>query len=130
MVIHIAGQALSNKVDFDAVMDDISILHLLGVQLVLVVGVRVQVDEKLRAAGRSPIYHEGMRVTDEETMRYLKESSGSARFEIESALARGFRGRPGQSGISVISGNFFFSAKPAGVRDGIDFQQTGEPSAC
>ena len=125
MVIHIAGQALQDKERFDAVMDDISILHLLGVQLVLVVGVRNQVDEKLAAAGRSPVYHEGMRVTDEETMKFLKESSGAARFEIESSLARGFRGRPGQSGISVISGNFFFSAKPTGVRDGVDFKLTG-----
>ena len=77
-------------------------------------------------AGNVPLYHDGMRVTDDDTMRYLKETSGLARFEIESSLARGFRGRPGQSGISVVSGNFFYSAKPLGVRGGVDYKLTGE----
>ena len=85
-----------------------------------------QLDDKIVAAGHVPQYHDGMRVTDDDTMRYLKETSGSARFEIESSLARGFRGRPGQSGISVVSGNFFYSAKPLGVRGGVDFKLTGE----
>jgi acetylglutamate kinase len=126
MVIHLGGQALNEREDFDAIIDDISILHLLGVQLVLVAGVRKQLDEKMMTAGRKPQYHDGMRISDEETMKFLKETSGSARFEIESSLARGFRGRPGQSGISVVSGNFFYSAKPLGVRDGVDFKLTGE----
>ena len=126
MIIHLGGQTLTEREDFDAIMDDLSILHLLGVQLVLVAGVRRQLDDKLQANGRVPQYHDGMRVTDDETMKYLKETSGSARFEIESSLARGFRGRPGQSGISVVSGNFFYSAKPLGVRDGVDFKLTGE----
>lgn len=126
MVIHLGGQTLTEREDFDAIMDDLSILHLLGVQLVLVAGVRRQLDDKLQANSRVPQYHDGMRVTDDETMKYLKETSGSARFEIESSLARGFRGRPGQSGISVVSGNFFYSAKPLGVRDGVDFKLTGE----
>ena len=114
MVIHLGGKSLHSREDFDAVIDDISILHLLGVQLVLVAGVRKQLDDKMREKGHNPQYHDGMRVTDDETMQYLKETSGSARFEIESSLARGFRGRPGQSGISVVSGNFFYSAKPLG----------------
>lgn len=126
MVIHLGGQAMQNREDYEAVLDDISILHLLGVQLVLVAGVRVELDEKLLEAGRTPNYHDGMRITDEETMKYLKETSGSARFEIESSLARGFRGRPGQSGINVVSGNSFYSAKPLGVRDGVDYKLTGE----
>lgn len=126
MVIHLGGQALNEREDFDAIIDDISILHLLGVQLVLVAGVRKQLDEKMMSVGRKPQYHDGMRISDEETMKFLKETSGSARFEIESSLARGFRGRPGQSGISVVSGNFFYSAKPLGVRDGVDFKLTGE----
>lgn len=126
MVIHLGGQAMQNREDYEAVLDDISILHLLGVKLVLVAGVRLELDNKLHEAGKIPYYHDGMRITDQETMKYLKETSGSARFEIESSLARGFRGRPGQSGINVVSGNFFYSAKPLGVRDGVDYKLTGE----
>ena len=126
VVLHIPGHISKSRVVFDNVMDDISILHLLGVQIVLVAGVRYQLDEKIRAAGRNTTYHNNMRVTDDDTMRVLKEASGYIRYEIESSLARGFRGKPGQSGINVVSGNSFYSAKPLGVRDGVDFQFTGE----
>lgn len=126
IVIHIGGHCLKNKRTFDAIMDDISILHLLGVKLVLVVGVRDQLDERILQSGHKPVYHGGMRVTDTKMLKFLKEESGSARYEIESALAKGFRGTTGQSGISVVSGNFFYTAKPLGVRGGIDFKLTGE----
>ena len=126
MVIHLGGHVIQNKPIFDAIMDDISILHLLGVQLVLIAGVRNQMDERLIASGHNPIYHQGMRITSDEGLRVLKEISGFVRYEIESSLARGFRGRPGQSGINVVSGNFFYSAKPLGVRNGVDYKFTGE----
>ena len=57
-----------------------------------VVGVRDQLDERITKAGGNLIYHNGMRVTDEDMLRILKEESGKARYEIESALARGFTG--------------------------------------
>lgn len=126
MVVHIGAHVHAVRQAFDEIMDDISILHLLGVQVVLVAGVRSQLDERLKNTGNAAVYKGGMRVTDEESMRALKELSGYVRFEIESSLARGFRGRPGQSGINVVSGNFFYTAKPLGVRDGVDFKFTGE----
>ena len=126
MVIHIPGHLHQNRVAFDSIMDDISILHLLGVQIVLIAGVRYQLDERLKSAGLTTNFFNSMRVTDDRIMSYLKEASGSVRFDIESSLARGFRGKPGNSGINVVSGNYFYSAKPLGVRDGIDFKLTGE----
>lgn len=127
VVIHLASHLFQHRHVFDAIMDDISILHLLGVQLVLVAGVRDQLDFKLKSEGTIPVISDGgMRVTDDQTMRLLKEVSGSARFEIESALSRGFRGHADNSGINVVSGNFFYSAKPLGVRAGVDFKYTGE----
>jgi amino-acid N-acetyltransferase len=126
MVIHIAGYIMKNKEYFDAVMDDITILKLLGVQLVLVVGVREQVDERITQTGEVPIYHNGMRSSDLKMMQFLKEESGAARCEIEKSLAKGYSGLARQGGINVVSGNFFYTAKPIGVRNGIDFKQTGE----
>jgi amino-acid N-acetyltransferase len=126
VVIHISSHVFKHRIIFDSVIDDISILHLLGVNIVIVAGVRQQLDEKLHSAGVHPTYNNGIRISDSQTMQFLKEVSGSARFEIESSLARGYRGRPGQSGINVVSGNFFYSAKPYGVRDGVDYQLTGD----
>lgn len=91
MVIHIGSHVFNNRKLFDAIIDDISILHLLGVFIVIVAGVRAQLDEKIIKSGAQPTYHDGVRITDHQTMKFLKEVSGSARFEIESALARGYR---------------------------------------
>jgi amino-acid N-acetyltransferase len=126
IVIHITSTLFKDKKLFDAIVDDISILHLLGVYIIIVAGVRNQLDEKIIGSGSALKYYNGIRITDESTLHFLKESSGFARFEIESSLARGFRGLAGQSGINVVSGNFFYSAKPFGVRYGVDFMYTGE----
>lgn len=126
IVVHIPGSTLKNRRVFESIMDDISILHLLGVKIVLVVGVRDQLDERILSAGGNSLYHSGMRITDEKAIKFLKEESGTARFEIESVLSKGFRGTTTPSGINVVSGNLFYSAKPLGVRNGIDFQLTGE----
>lgn len=118
VVIHIPSYVMGDRDVFDAVMDDVAILHLLGVQLVLIPSLKSHED--------ICDHMNGMRVTDDQGLKVLQERSGSARSSIESSLARGFRGRPGQSGINVVSGNFFYSAKPIGVRDGTDFKLSGE----
>ena len=45
--------------------------------------------------GITPVYHSGMRVTDQQMLQILKEESGAARSDIESSLAKGFRGMTG-----------------------------------
>ena len=128
MVIHLPSKLFHkhNRELFDKIMDDISILHLLGIQLVLVAGVREQLEDRLKAIGHSSIVSDGMRVSDDQTMDILKDLSGSVRIEVESSLGRGFRGAGSGRGINIISGNSFYSAKPVGVRNGIDFKHTGE----
>lgn len=63
MVIHLSGATISNREVFDGVMDDISILHLLGIKLVLVAGVREQLDKRITESGLTPSYSNGMRIT-------------------------------------------------------------------
>ena len=127
IVLHLSGAVLNNKNIFDRVIDDIAILHLLGVKLVLVIGVRDRMDAKMISVGEKPVYRQGMRITDDIALKHLKEEAGSARFELESALSRGIRGIHSHSSlnggvINVVSGNFFYTAKPLGVREGVDFK--------
>jgi amino-acid N-acetyltransferase len=124
MVIHIPGHVLADPSVFQGVIDDIGILHLLGVRLILVAGVREQLEWKLQEKGVTSTFVNGMHVTDEARLGVLKEVSGTARFDIECALAR--RSVPGQRGINVVSGNFFYSAQPIGVQNGVDFRFTGK----
>ena len=59
-------------------------------------------------------------------MEAVKEANGAIRVEIEAQLSMGLINSPmAGSDIRVASGNFV-TAKPLGVRDGVDLQHTGE----
>jgi amino-acid N-acetyltransferase len=56
----------------------------------------------------------------------VKEANGAVRVEIEALLSMGIANSPmAGADIRVASGNFV-TAKPLGVRDGVDLQHTGE----
>ncbi|CAN0214555.1 unnamed protein product, partial [Phaeothamnion confervicola] len=121
MVVHIPGEVLESAC-FQNLMDDVALLSLLGVQLVLVVGSRPQVDSRLDSLGITRAFCGNSRVTDMQTLRVCKEAAGYVRFEVESALSRGAR----RSSAHNVAGGNFFSAQPIGVRGGVDFGYTGE----
>ena len=116
-------------------LDDIALLWLLGIKIVIVIGVRGLVEERLKkefgddtSYDDDVVIHKGIRVTDESRLRAIEEAAGYARFEIECQLGRALKGkdhlRSHSLGANVVSGNYY-SAKPIGVRDGIDYKYTG-----
>ncbi len=105
---------------------DLNLLAALGVRLVLVHGARPQIEEKLKERRRRSRFHSGLRVTDDAALACAKEASGRLRVEIEALLSMGLPNSPmAGADIRVASGNFI-TAKPLGVRDGVDFMHTGE----
>ncbi len=60
----------------------------MNVRLVLVLGVRHQMDQLLEARGVAPHYVDGYRVTDMEVMTAAAEATGAARVEVEAALSK------------------------------------------
>lgn len=105
---------------------DLNLLAALGVRLVLVHGARPQIEEKLKERRRRTRFHSGLRVTDDAALACAKEASGRLRVEIEALLSMGLPNSPmAGADIRVASGNFI-TAKPLGVRDGVDFMHTGE----
>lgn len=124
-VIAIGGEGLRHG-NFHNIIHDIALLNSLGIKIVLVHGARPQIDEKLNHQGLALEIHQGQRVTNEQAMACVKEAAGSTRIGIEAMLSLGLANSPMHgSRLRVISGNFV-SAKPVGVRDGIDFHLTGE----
>ena len=171
-VYHIPGTLLDlpDPTVFRDLMNDVALTWLLGMKIVLVVGCRHQIERRLASRMGTPItsattdtandkasdwdktdlsdrFH-GLRVTDEDTLRVVKEEAGYVRFEVERQLARSLRvqgasgggtsgGSNGNGGGShngasaigaqvadydgnVVSGNFF-SAQPFGILDGVDY---------
>ena len=121
-VLAFGGEAMLRE-DFVDLVYDINLLNALGVRLVLVHGVRPQVEERLAAEAQ---YVQGRRVTDSEALEHVKDAVGSVRVDIESLLSVGLPNTPmAGADIRVASGNYV-TAQPAGIVDGIDLQFTGE----
>ena len=124
-VIAFGGEVVSEQ-QFIALSHDLNLLASLEVRLVLVHGVRPQIEQRLKRAKLTPMLHKGLRVTDDEAMEVVKEANGAVRVEIEALLSMGIANSPmAGADIRVASGNFV-TAKPIGVIDGVDLQHTGE----
>jgi len=124
-VVAFGGEMVSED-QFVALAHDLNLLNSLGVRLVLVHGARPQIEEELTERGAAIRYADGMRVTDEDALKCVKEAAGTVRVEIEALLSMGLANSPmAGADIRVASGNFV-TAKPMGVRNGIDLMHTGE----
>ncbi|MFQ3215714.1 MAG: amino-acid N-acetyltransferase [Paraperlucidibaca sp.] len=124
-VLLFGGEAVNHE-NFRNIVHDIALLHSLGINLVLVHGARPQIDENLVEYGLQTPYHNGIRVTTREALRCVMDAVGAIRLEIEALLSMGLANSPMFGAkIDAVSGNFI-TAKPYGVRDGVDFGLTGE----
>ncbi len=124
-VICFEGEAILS-VYFSYLIHDIALLSSLGIRLVLVHGICPQIEECLQAHGLQSRYQEGTRITDDAALKCVKSASGEVRTEIESLLSMGLSNSPmADVRIRTASGNFI-TARPIGVRDGVDYGYTGE----
>lgn len=124
-VIFFSGVAVTEP-DFDNLIHDFALLKSLGARLVLVHGIRTQIDERVLEQGDTPKFHHHLRITDATTLQYVKQAAGLVRIEVEALLSMGVSGSPmAGAKIRVASGNFV-TAKPLGVLDGIDYCYTGK----
>lgn len=123
-VISLGGEAVADP-GFRELIHDIALLHALGIRLVLVHGARPQIEERLQARGAQLRVVNGLRVTDAAALACVKEAAGTVRVEIEALLSMGLANSPmAGARIRVASGNFV-TARPLGVRDGVDHGHTG-----
>ncbi|MGC1954431.1 MAG: amino-acid N-acetyltransferase [Gammaproteobacteria bacterium] len=121
-VIQFGGEAAGDV----NLIHDLALLNSLGIRLVLVHGARPQIERRLIERGLSVDYAAGLRVTDATALQVVKEAVGALRVEIEALLSMGLANSPmAGARIRVASGNFV-TARPIGVRDGVDFGYTGE----
>lgn len=124
-VIAFGGEAALSP-HFAALLYDIALLRSLGVRLVLVHGARPQIESRLQQDGISTRIEQRLRVTDAPALSCVKQAVGSLRLEIEALLSSGLAGTPmGGARLDVAGGNLV-TAKPVGIRQGTDFQYTGE----
>jgi len=124
-VIYISGETIIHD-GFAHLIHDIALLNSLGVKLVLVHGARPQIKQQLTTLNIASAFHNGWRITPAKTLPGIEQAVGQVRVNIETQLSRGLINTPmAGAALKVISGNFV-TARPYGVRDGVDFGLTGD----
>jgi amino-acid N-acetyltransferase len=124
-VILFGGEAVQDEA-FPSFIHDVALLDSLGIRLVLVHGARPQIERRLKEHGAELRYVAGLRVTDTQALECVKEAAGVVRVEVEALLSMGLANSPMAGAcIRVASGNFV-TARPVGVRTGVDYEHTGE----
>ena len=124
-VIQFDGDALL-ETQFSALVHDMALLHSLGVKLVIIHGFRPQIEERLTLRGLESRFVDGVRVTDADALNAVVDAAGAVRTEVEALLSMGLANSPMHgASIRVATGNFV-TARPMGIRDGVDFAFTGE----
>ncbi len=124
-VVAFGGEAVQHA-NFIHLIHDIALLNSLGIRLILVHGSRPQINARLAETHQQSQFAQGRRISDNAALPAITQACGYVRHRIEAALSMGLAQSPMQGAdIKVISGNFL-TARPYGVRDGVDYQLTGE----
>ena len=124
LVVGVPGEAIAAG-KLQNIVQDLALIHSMGVKIVLVHGFRPQVNEQLAAKGHAPKYYKGMRITDSVALDCALEAAGQLRYEVEAAFSQGLPNTPmAGATVRVISGNFI-TARPVGIVDGVDYQHSG-----
>ena len=123
-VIHVEGEAFESPCE--ALIQDLALLHTLGVKLVVVFGCKPQAKAALAQQGQTFRLHQGRWIIDQDGMAVIAAQTQQLRMKIEARFSVGLPNTPLHGlDIVTVSGNFIM-ARPFGVRDGIDGLYAGE----
>ena len=119
------GGELVEAGHLNALVQDLSLMHALGIKLVVVHGSRPQVNAQLRVKGLTPKFAGELRITDAATLECAKEAAGEIRLDLEALFSQGLPNTAMQNArVRVVSGNFV-TARPVGIVNGVDYIHTG-----
>ncbi|SFN45428.1 amino-acid N-acetyltransferase [Xenorhabdus japonica] len=124
-VIMLGGEAIAHE-NFSNIINDIGLLHNLGIRLIVVYGARPQIEQNIVEHNCQSVYHKHTRVTDAKTLDLVKQAAGLLQLDITARLSMSLSNTPLQgANINVVSGNFII-AQPLGVDDGVDYCHSGK----
>ena len=124
-VLQIGGDVVASD-GFSHLIHDLALLNSLAIKLVIVFGVRPQIDKILKEKNVVPEYCGSLRITDEASINSVMQAVGDVKIKIEALLSMGLPNSPmADSAIKVASGNYV-TGRPYGIFNGVDLNLTGK----
>ena len=124
-VVMFSGEAVDAP-GFHHIVHDLALLNSLGIRLVLVHGARPQITGRLETQRLETSFERHTRITDSNALTAVLDAVGAVRLRVEGLFSMGLANSPmHNTSIQVVSGNFVI-AKPMGIREGFDYQHTGQ----
>jgi amino-acid N-acetyltransferase len=124
MVLMLGGEAVADK-NFGNIINDIALMHSLGIKVVVVYGARPQINQLLKKQDLTTPYHKNIRITDEAALSVVMQAAGQLQLAITARLSMSLNNTPmAGTQLNVVSGNFVI-AQPLGVDDGVDYCHSG-----
>lgn len=129
-VVLLGGDALASDA-LNNLVSDLSLLHSLGVKLVLVHGAGPQIDAALDRVKIRCECVNGLHVSSPEAMPTISAAVGAQSIQLEALLSAGSNSSTrapltsNRAGALSLSRGNFITAMPIGVRDGVDFLHAG-----
>ena len=107
LVIKYGGNAMINETLKQQVMEDVALLHLIGVKVVLVHGGGPEISDTLKRIGKEAKFVNGLRVTDRETVEVVQMVLAG---KINKTLVKLLESKGGKAmGISGIDGHMIMA---------------------
>jgi acetylglutamate kinase len=130
MVIKYGGAAMKEEALLEAVMLDVILMRYVGMRPVIVHGGGPQIDELIRKMGLEPRFVDGLRVTDEQTMKMVEMVLvGQINAHLVSTINRlggSAVGLSGKDGGLIRARKINYRRKGDGSEMEIDLGQVGE----
>lgn len=127
LVVHVPHTLTRSRREFGQFVQDLVLIHTLGVRLVLVLDCESRVRELLDENGVTWRVRDGERVASTDSVTWDMVAAQEVRMAIEQQLSKTHMSKgkvKTASDVRVISGNFV-RAQPKGLSDGEDFDLTG-----
>lgn len=123
-VLYLPGSLIAQPQVLQSLVQDIRLLHSLGIKIVLAAGATPQFNQALQAAQQKWQTHQQFRITTPAMLPILQQTVGQLRSQLEAAFSHVTGQQLMSKPITLLSGNWVI-AQPKGIIDGIDFQHTG-----
>ena len=123
-VIGFGGEIIQDN-QLISLVHDINLLQSLNIRIVLVYGIRPQIDFLLNKKSTETMVN-NIRVTTKDSMGHIIDVNGRIKTTIECAFSSKPLGVLSTNIDSKISSGNFLTARPLGVINGIDMQLTGQ----